>query len=290
LSSHFVCPVCGKPFECGPHPGPQNVISTIQECPLKKGAIYVFVRDDLGRHIAGVKTLCSARPESKPNTDPEGFAFFEQLDENTYTTSIDLGESVDNVRDNHYAVFRTSIETPVQKGKITLVEFVLHLYADMLAKLVRTDGKSEPLPRANFGVGGDSHTPDPASKDHQQGQAPFPKLKPTANYTVVCKLLSEDDAKNFKLAVDQQADQRVKAGQTTEVIFKVEPRFWIDLALIDKKDDTLKGNFALKPKAGNNIAAQDVDANMRHIPDLQPDTIDIEELTLTDSREFVDLT
>ena len=290
MSSHFVCPVCGKPFSCGPHPGPENVISTIQECPLKKGAIYVFVRDDLGRHIPGVKTLCSACPNVTPNTDPEGFAFFEQLDASTYDTAIELSESEESVRSKHYAAFRTSVTATVEKGRITLVEFVLHLYAEMLVKLERTDGKVGPLPQANFGVDSSAHTPDPASQDHKEGGTPFPKLKSTANYTVACKLLNEEDTKNFKLVLDQQTDKTVSANKVTEVIFKVEPRFWIDLALVDKKHDALKGNFTLKPQTGNTIAADDINATVRHVPDLQPGTIDINEITLTDSREFVSLT
>ena len=284
MSTHLVCPVCGKPFECGPHEGDQHVLSPIQECPVKKGALYVFVKDDRGDSIPKAKTYCGS---NSFGTDSHGYAFYEQLDADKYPTKVVVEESDKSVSSNYYAVHRTSLNPAVQGGKITMVEFVLHRFGDMLVKLERTDGKSD-LPRASFQVSGLNHSPDPSSKDDEKGQASFPKLKPTESYSASCALSSQDDLKNFKLVEDQKPDQKVKADQVTEVIFKVDPRFWIDLSLVDQTNNNLTGQFALK-QDGKNITEKDVGGDIHHVPDLQSGKVEIEEITLSDSREFVSL-
>ena len=283
MSTHLVCPICGGQFECkGPHEKPHDMLSPVKECPLGKGSIHVFVKDSLNQGVPNVRTYCSG----DERTGALGFASSEPLDAGDYPTSIALDESGENVKSNYYSSTRTSVTAKVQAGKITMVEFALNKYAAMLVRIERTDRGSE-LPPADFEVGG-SHTPDEPTKPAAKGMAEFSKLKPTELYTVKCKL-REEDQKNFKLEKDTQTGQKVTSARLTEVVFRLEPRYWVDLALVDPKDDTVKGSFSVE-QSGDTKPANDVGREAKHIPDLKAGKVDIAGITLPESREFVKLT
>ena len=285
MATHLVCPICGKEFECkGPHEGPHDVQSPITECPLQKGSIYVFVKDSAQEHVPNVKTFCKS---DEDETDKSGFAFFQQLSKDTYETRIDLEKSDDKVKNKYYATARVSVPAKVEPGKITVVEFVLNRYADLL---VRLKGKEEdsPLPKAKFDVRSSGHTPDVPVQDAVKGKAEYKKLKPTETYTVKCEL-DKEDSKNFKIDRTEQTKVTVNPDKEKEVVFLVEPRYWIEVALKEEKESGIKGKFSLKHSAGDNYNAEDVGSEMKLVEDLKPGMMDVEGVTLDESREFASL-
>src|ERR1051325_1907185 len=89
MASFLVCPICGDNVQCRrSHEAiPLEVANITTPCPLKKGAIYVFVKDDRGKGVEGVQVTCNGTPPS----DSEGFAFFDPLEDGrSYLTSINL--------------------------------------------------------------------------------------------------------------------------------------------------------------------------------------------------------
>jgi hypothetical protein len=286
MPTKLVCPICGKEFECnGDHEGPHDFVGEIVTCSPTKGAIHVFVNDNLNTPVRGVKVHCEKKGSG--DTDGIGYAFFEQLDEDTYTTSVSLEDSDSEVKSDYYMTTRDSVKAKVSPGKITLVQFALVKYAPMHVVLERTDGEKE-LPRATFHVESDGHKPDPSSKEAEEGQADFEKCKPTESYTVRCEL-HEDDKKNFQLVKEATRDQRVTSVKLTTVVFQVEPRFWIDLVLEDPTDEALTGTFALHQEALES-SASDVGRVIKHVSGLARGTVDVEKVTLSESREFESLT
>jgi len=283
MPTYLVCPICEKQFECtGPHEGPHDVLTVVKKCPVTKGAIYVNVKNTAQTGVQKVKTFCKDSPDS---TDPAGFAFYERLDVGAYSTRIDLDASDKTVKDRCYATARTSVNAKVQAGKITIVEFVLNRYADLLVRLERKDGESD-LPRATFSAKSSGHTPDrPETKEHE---AKFRKMKPTEVYTVQCDL-HKDDAKNFRIDRVKDTNVTVNPDKLSEVVFQVQPRYWIELALKDEKDSGMKGEISLKHSASDSYDADDVGTEMKHVLDLKPGTIDVEGVTLAVSREFESL-
>jgi hypothetical protein len=280
----LVCPVCGKEYKCEePHEGPHDVLTAIEACPLTKGSLYVFVKDEAGNAIEGVKAYCKRDSDT---TDDLGFAYFQQREADTYETRIDLSESAKTVWSKHYAVTRVSVpDASVEKGKITIVEFVLNRYADMRVKITREDGDSE-LPKATFTVTS-AHVLDEPSKDAVKGEALFGDLKPTELYAIECALPDKEDRKNFTLVKEKEADRRVSALKTEEVVFVVTPRYWIELAIVDPKDPTLTGSFALRPGKSEAKPQDAIGKDFLHVPDLTPGNLGIDGITLTESREFV---
>lgn len=285
MPTHLVCPICGKQFECNdPHDAPHDhELAPVAKCPVTKGAIYVLVKDNLNKGVPKVKTYCNG----DATTDGLGFAFFEQLDEGSYETRIALDESDEAVKSGYYVTTRTTTTPRVEPGKITMVEFVLNGYATLRATLERTDGK-EPLPRARVEVASSGHTPDEPSKTPENGKAEFGKLRPTELYTVRCTL-HDDDRKSFGLEQAEHAGQKVTSANPTDVLFRIVPRYWVDLVLEDPKDEALKGSISLR-QSDKRSAADDVGRDVKHVADLEPGTVDIEDVVLPESREFVSIT
>jgi hypothetical protein len=272
----LVCPICGKRFECdGKHEPHRDDLAAAVKCPLNKGSIHVFVKDDAGNGVTGVATKSSGHTE----TDL-GFAFFDRLDAGAYPTSIDLGASVSEVASGYYTISDTGVTAKVEPGKITLVEFALIRYGAIRAVLKGTDDAGV-LARVEFKVNG-------SSSPTKEGKADFDKRKPTEDHTVTCAL-GPQDTKNFKLVKAEEPDQKVRSARTTEVVFQVTPRYWVDLVLVDPKDDKLTGAFSLLQGA-DPVDASDVGADVKHVPDLKSGTVDVKGITLLESREFVSIT
>jgi len=285
MSTHLVCPICGQEFECkGPHDGPHDVLSPMGKCPLEKGGIHVFVKDNFHNGVPKVKTVCN---KTEPVTDRQGFAIFDQLPEATYTTAIDVEGSEDDVSSKYYASTRISVQAAVKPGKITIVEFALNEYGAMLLKLERTDGESE-LPPAKFTVSSLNHAIMDPTRPAAKGQAEYKQLKPTELYTVACEL-HEDSRKNFKLEELEKAGQTVTAAKVTPVVFRVTPRYWIELALIYPKNDKLTGSFQLGQQGQEARETDPVGREFLHVPDLQPGTVDVLDVVLPKSLEFESL-
>lgn len=281
MSTHLVCPICGKQFECDePHEGPHDVLTTVKPCPQVKGAIYVYVLDNRQEGASGVKTHCGTQAAT---TDPQGFAGFEQLEAGPYATRIALDESDDEVQAKYYVVTRTATKPTVEPGKITLVEFVVNRHADLRVKLAWAEGDGE-LPRARVAVDGPCDEPE---RTVEGGKAEFKRLRPTETYKVACAL-HDDDARDFALEQAERTGVTVTATRTTELVFRVARRHWVDLALVDAEDGALKGSVKLV-QGDADLAVGDVGGEATHVADLKPGTVDIDGVTLPESREFVAL-
>src|SRR5262249_28055892 len=99
--------------------------SATLECPVRKGAIWVHVRDEMHKGIE----LQVIAPGSK-RTDTSGFAAFDPLDPGTYTVEIDTS----SLGDEYFppAEKDKKIENvPVRTGEITLVEFQIERVAPL---------------------------------------------------------------------------------------------------------------------------------------------------------------
>jgi hypothetical protein len=118
------CPICEKVLSC---PDAQDerhqqaLDHAVQDCPLRKGAIYVQVLDDQGTGVSGI--TATAAGGSKP-TDGSGFAYFDPLDENSYEAEI-AGELPDSHKDTHVLPETAKVTAAVKAGEIKLVKFRL---------------------------------------------------------------------------------------------------------------------------------------------------------------------
>lgn len=118
------CPICDKALICADAQDArhqQAVGGAVQDCPLRKGAIYVQVLDAKGAGVLGA-TVTAAGSE-KP-TDGSGFAYFDPLDESTY--DVEIRETLpDSHKDTHLLPETTKTRAAVKAGEITLVKFRL---------------------------------------------------------------------------------------------------------------------------------------------------------------------
>jgi hypothetical protein len=285
MPTNLVCPICGQEFECnGAHDGPHDVLEPIKKCPLSKGAIYVFVRDNRQLGVPKAKIYCEGSQEKEADTDSQGFAFFDRLDPAPHPTRVQVDKSDESVQNGYYATVRTSVTPKVEAGKITMVEFALNAYGTLVAILQPTDDIGD-LPPVTFEVSSPNHTPEESSKPATKDRAQFGKLKPTELYKVSCKI-SQDHLKSFKLEKDVEPEQKVTSAKPTEVIFKIARRHWVDLLLKDPKDDKLTGAFSLQQAGLAGQVAKGIGIAVQSITDLKPGTIDIEGVDLAESREF----
>lgn len=118
------CLVCGKSHEC---PDSNDALHTrpvggaVQDCPLRKGSIWVQVLDDKGAGVLKAAVTIAGKPAE---TDDSGFAYSDPLDEATY--EIVLGEALpDTHKDTHLPPDARKPKTGVKPGEITLVKFRL---------------------------------------------------------------------------------------------------------------------------------------------------------------------
>jgi len=285
-----VCPICGNGVECkSPHEGPQEKIEPVVECPLKKGAIYVFVKDDRGAPVSKVMTYCK---NQKPvSTDKEGFAFYEQLEEGgPYPTSINLEESDDSAKDPHYTFVRTSVEASVKKGKITLVEFQLHRYATLNVEVKRTDNQKlvgEAKIQVEAGAVADN-PPKAEEKSLETRPVPIEKLKPTGVYKVTITLVEVHD-KKFKVSgASEQTGIKVKPDAPNKIEFLVDPLFSIKFAIVEGKN-TVSGALTLQQSDKAAAKHETKPDGTLELDNLPAGKMKVNQVDLAASYEFVSI-
>jgi hypothetical protein len=284
----LVCPICDKEHICeGPHGGPQtDDLHPVGKCPLTKGSLYIFVKDDAGNGIPGVHTSCEGAPVGKGPTLKQGFAYYEQLEAGPYPTAISLEQSDVDVQTNYYCKGRFAASGKVEKGQITIVEYVLQRYAELLATVQRDDGSKE-LPKVSFEVVSDSHVLEKAVQDAVEGQGPYSKLKPTSIYNVACKIVDEEGRKNFTLVEASKPNVSVDPGKRQVVEFVLKRRHWVEVSLTDSKDPDCKGSFKIHPEQADAKVETGVGRDVRHVPDLPEGKVNIESVDIDVSRVFV---
>ena len=116
------CSKCGKPLDCKcPNCGASAPVDeVVQECPLKKGAIWALIKDDTGKGVVNVQFTGPGTKKS----DDVGFASFDPLSEKTYdvTATVPLP---DEIKDDFHLPAPTTKQVPVKTGQITQVVFQL---------------------------------------------------------------------------------------------------------------------------------------------------------------------
>lgn len=290
MSTHIVCPICGLDMTCkGPHEGANEIIDSSAQCPLKKGAIYVFVKDDAGTPLGKVATYCGK--QTPIGTDKDGFAFYEQLDEGPYPTGIVLEDSdTATVKDPHYTFVRTEVTANVQKGKITLVEFVLHRYATLQVEVKRTDNKKlvgQVQVHVEAAESKDS-PPQTEEKSLESGPVPIHKLRPTGVYKVTITLVEIHD-KKFKVSGSpEQSGIKVKPNAPNKIEFLVDPLFWIKFAIVEG-NNTPAGQLNLQ-QTGKDAAKHDTTGDGKlELDELPAGKMKVNQIDLAESYEFVEI-
>jgi len=142
MSAILVSPICGDQIECKGKHGPQDVTSSpVVDCPLIKGGLHIFVKDEKGKGVPGVQVTCAAG--NTTDTDPDGLVCYDQVPKNSYDTSIDLTPSK-TLKDTYYIFSKSSLNAPVDQGKITLVIFQIKPIPWIEVELVDQD--KNPIP------------------------------------------------------------------------------------------------------------------------------------------------
>ena len=201
--------------------GEPKVGSAILGCPLKKGAIWVYVVDEAGK---GVKLVPVTVPESSPKakpSDPLGFSSFDPLDEGSYTVEIELPSE-----DDYITTRRSIANVPVHTGEITSVQIVIERVAPLKVTVDHPENFPGKLDVEVVGAGPES--------SFGKGFLNFAKLK-KSDYTVKYKL-SEEQAKKF--VIDGQSTRTWPHDPygVNEVPFKVIPLKLIKLEVTGAKD------------------------------------------------------
>jgi hypothetical protein len=113
----------------------------VQDCPLLKGGLHVFVKDEKNKGVKGVQVTSTA---GKPfDTDDDGLVCYDQLSPNSYDTGIDLTPSK-TLSSTYYISSKSSLPAPVAQGKITLVIFQIKPIPWIEIKIVDVDNKRIP--------------------------------------------------------------------------------------------------------------------------------------------------
>lgn len=118
------CPVCDKPLVCpdasdGRHK--QAVSGPVQDCPLRKGFIWVQVLDDKGGAVQKASVTIAGKAAE---TDDAGFAHSDPLDAKSY--DVELGATLpDSFKDTHVPPEKMKVPAKVEAGEVTLIKFRL---------------------------------------------------------------------------------------------------------------------------------------------------------------------
>ncbi len=289
MPAHFTCPICGKPFQCdGPHEGASEDIGIVKECPLHVGAIYIFVKDDTGKGVAQVKTMCGTRKPT--NTDPEGFAFYEQLEVNPYPVSIELENSDSTVAEEHYTFVRASLTPTVEKGKITIVEFQINRYGTLEVEVKRTDTKAR-VGAVNIHVTGERSSDGPLKSDEPSldtGPVRFEKLKPTSVYKAAIHLDEHQDKKFRISGALEQEPIRVSPDGPNRIEFLLDPIYWIKLRILEG-EEPVSATILLQQNGKEETLAQDM-VGVQGLENLDAGAMTVNRIEVpTPSYEFVSI-
>jgi len=264
MPSHLVCQICSTTYECKcEKTGESEKLDLVTDCALKKGAIYVFVKDDRGKGVGGVKTLCVGTKETKEfNTDPEGFAFYEQLEVDSYPVSMNLEGSELEVKEPHYVVARKVVTATVVKGCITMVEFQIHRYAKVESE-VRIKGTGAHFGKATIRVDASEVIDNllEASKPSlDTASIFFQKVRPTGTYTAAIEI-PKDQQKKYRVVGDPSKPVgKVTPEGPNKVAFEVELVYWIHIQIFE--GETPVAGKALLQQEGKDEASKETTGDL----------------------------
>jgi hypothetical protein len=292
MPSHLVCQICSTTYECKcEKTGESEKLDLVTDCALKKGAIYVFVKDDRGKGVGGVKTKCVGKKETKEfNTDPEGFAFYEQLEVDSYPVSMNLEGSELEVRDPHYVIARKEVTATVLKGCITMVEFQIHRYAKV-ESVVRIKGKGDYFGKATIKMDASAlldHLAEPSKPSLDTASIFFQKVRPTGTYTAAIEI-EKDQQKKYRVVGDPSKPVgKVTPEGPNKVEFEVELVYWIQIQVFE--GEKLVAGKALLKQEGKDEETKETRGDI-DLPNLETEgklTVNSYE-TDPESYEFVDI-
>ncbi|MDX2152986.1 MAG: hypothetical protein SFV54_19745 [Bryobacteraceae bacterium] len=283
------CAVCGRELVCtNPHPGnPPQVGSVQQDCPIRKGAIWIYVKDDTGTGVAAVEV--EAAGITKP-TDPTGFAPFDPLDENTYTTKV---KSLGGKSDSHYVHSADSRDVTVSAGKIQMVTFELARYSTLKVIIKRTDKQNNNGYQdadVSLAAALPAQAPVPApGKTGADGTFVFQKVK-KGTYDVTAALKGGDQP-NFD--VDGKAGEKygVDPSKVNEVEVPITPNGWVKLHFKDAGGAGVKGvKVVLKKDGEDRPEEQNQDDGLLEVKKLTVGDPEVVKAQHDEVWEFVELT
>jgi hypothetical protein len=177
------------------------VDQVVQECPLKKGAIWTLVKDDTGK---GVATIEFSGPGTK-KSDDAGFASFDPLSENTYPVTATT-PLPDGVKEDFHLPEPITKQVPVKIGQITQVIFQLKrrptpTISTVLPKIVLVkhdyQGKDKPPVKVHripvkLGYEGDHDGVGELSCDHPEHIKVFDKEDDTVEKALPWKINADE--------------------------------------------------------------------------------------------------
>ena len=119
-----VCPICDQLLVCSNAGDPQHqqaVNHAAQDCPLRKGFIWVQVLDDKGGSVPGAKVNIAGKDAV---TDDSGFAYSDPLDPATKEAKLE-SPLPDAFKDTHLPPTTVDLPATVKAGDVTLIKFRL---------------------------------------------------------------------------------------------------------------------------------------------------------------------
>jgi hypothetical protein len=227
------CSVCGSDLVCThPHDGPPPVLGAVEEpCPVDKGAIWIYARDDTGAGVPGIEVDVAGTAK---NTDPDGFAPFDPLDPNAYTTKVNgLGDKAETL----YVFSEETVPATVTRGQIKLVTYDLMRFSDLEVKVKRTDIEEDNLyeeAEVKLDVSPPLTAPSP-EKTGPDGLVTFEKLK-KGTYTVGVTLKT-DDQPNYDVDLSPGAEYGVSPTGANVVEIPITPNGWIKFVFEKGEED-----------------------------------------------------
>ena len=284
-----VCTICGQQITCtNPHTAPEHQLGgATLDCPLQKGAIYVYVKDDTGTGVKGVKVTCTGGPQ---DTDDLGFAFYDPLAEGPHATSISLTPTP-LLEDKYYIFSTTPLNPVVSRGRITQVEFQINRLAPLKVAVTRSDKgtylKSADIKVETTTANAAPSTPNKPSLD--TGPVEFAKLRKTSYKVTVT--LAGTDKDNFIFDDKAIVDYVVDPSKDNLLEFPVSPAGWIAFKFIDNAGADLKvvAKLSLEQVA---MGAADKDTAAEgtlRVEKLEPGDMQCKTITLPEQYEFVSL-
>ncbi len=209
--------------------GEPKIGSAALLCPLKQGAIWVYVTAD-GGGVKGIATKVAGAPEPDGATDPTGFAGYDPLAEKSYSVEIAVPEEL---ADKYRAPKRSKIDKVlVRPGEITSVEFPL----ERVAPLKVTVRRPEAFPgKPEIKLTATSSEFEPP-KDPVEGTLgkTFPRLR-RSTYTATVALNGEQK-KRYRVVASSKDWSHDPSRDDNEVTFDIVPLKLVRLEVQDATD------------------------------------------------------
>ena len=216
--------------------------SESKDCPLKKTALVVFVRNGAtldpvtGATVALVKT--SPKPDSKPTETDTALAKFPATPHGAYIVQVSLPSSMK--ADEFEPIAEQTIDVPLGECVYLIVDILPK--ANLKVKVVCKDTDKEGKATETILDGVTIKIAGPETKTANtavapEGWAPFPKIK-NGQYEASIESLG-NHAEHYAPAT-RSKPVAVLAGETKELILEAVPSGWIEFLAVEDGTDPEK--------------------------------------------------